>query len=176
MRVRRCGHSRLLLGQGGKTAGEEWGWCLSRAGPVPDGLNAHEKHVGGEGMNERHAGDGRGGQASHFPLLCRAHSSVFPGTRVSRLQVQDLTAGGTCPAHPGSAWPVRVGGLPGRSGAQRASAAFQGGHTVRASLLAGLRGPSSWPVRLGQAECPHTLGNCPRRFQGSGLRDETLYE
>lgn len=114
-------------------------------------------------MNEWHAGDRRG-VGEPCPLHCQLNPCFhMPTSQGCRWRTPQREA----PAPPTRECLA--------SRAQRVSAPFQGGHTVQASLLAGLQGPSSWPIRLGQAVCPHTLGNSLRRFQGSGFRDETLY-
>lgn len=73
----------------------------------------------------------------------------------------------------GGAWPARVRDLLGQSRAQGAS--FPSWDTTLPGPLSlpGLPGPRPWPVWLGRRSAPHTW-QLPERFQGGGLKDETL--
>lgn len=101
---------------------------------------------------------------------------MSPAARGSKWQIWGLTAAGTGTTHPGSNGPVRVRGPPGQSRAPRVSP-LPGKPHCQPSLPARVPGARPWPTQPGQAESPAPmLGNCPKRFQGGGLRDETLYE
>lgn len=116
-----------------------------------------------------------GVQVSHFPLLGPVDYGVFPDAHLKEADADPHSH--RYQPHPSMECLASEG--------QRAPGPQWGSDGVHPLLgrphcpvLSPCRapGPSSWPILLRQAKCPHTLGYCPRRFQGSGLRDETLYE
>lgn len=131
-----------------------------------------------ERVKEPRAGTGEAGSSATCSLSGSANSSVLgqdlcpqvpksPGSRSRASEQQG-------PAPPsGGAWPARVRDLLGQSRAQGAS--FPSWDTTLPGPLSlpGLPGPRPWPVRLGRRSAPHTW-QLPERFQGGGLKDETL--
>ena len=116
-----------------------------------------------EWMYEWRAGQGWGEQLGHFPLLGPMKSSELGEAQCSQVprsqggRVRSSQQQG--PSH----WSSEdVYSLPGKS------------HCLVLSPCQGSRDQALGPSGQGRLSAPHTLGNCPRRFQGGDLWDERM--